>query len=239
MKGRIHSTESFGAVDGPGIRFVAFLQGCPLRCLYCHNPDTWAFTGGIELTPEELLEKIKSYRSFIAKGGVTLSGGEPLLQAEFCREVLSLCRQEGFHTALDTAGSLPLKQTRGTLQEADLILLDIKDLDPEACRVLTGQSNENTLATLDACREMKKPVWIRHVLLPGYTLREDKLHALGKFLQEYPNVERVDLLPYHTMGLYKWKDLGIASKIEQTAPPSREETEQAKNILRQYHLDAP
>ena len=178
--GYLHSLESFGAVDGPGIRFVVFLSGCPLRCLYCHNPDTWEQKQTLRMTPPQVMEKIRSERSFLLRGGVTLSGGEPLMQPAFCEELLTLCRQEGFHTAIDTSGSIPLTQSRHAIDLADMLLLDIKDIDPEDCRMLTGKTNENALATLDHCEQTGKEVWIRHVLVPGYTLNPDKLRRLAE-----------------------------------------------------------
>ena len=170
VTGRVHSFESFGTLDGPGVRFVVFLQGCPLRCRYCHNPDTWELGGGMEISSAEVVGKIESCRNFIRSGGVTLSGGEPLMQPEFARDILERCARAGFHTALDTAGSVPLERSRPVIDRADLLLLDIKALNPALCRELTGRDNRNTLATLDYCEETARPVWIRHVLVPGFTL---------------------------------------------------------------------
>jgi pyruvate formate lyase activating enzyme len=234
VKGRIHSTESFGAVDGPGIRFVAFLQGCRLRCLYCHNPDTWECHGGMEVSSLELVQKILQYKNFIEKGGVTLSGGEPLLQPEFCEAVIDGCHENGLHVAIDTAGAVPLEASKVAIEKADLIILDIKDIDDEDCIKLTGFSNAETLKTLDFCEKIGKAVWIRQVLLPGYTLKEDKLHRLGKFLKPYKCVKKVELLPYHKMGLYKWEQLGIKSQIKDIEPPGEEEVKKAKEILLEY-----
>ena len=183
VSGRIHSVESFGTLDGPGVRYVVFLQGCPLRCLYCHNPDTWATGGGTETTVPELMRRIESCRNFIRSGGVTLSGGEPLMQPDFSRALLESCREAGSHTALDTAGSFPLARSRAVIDAADLVLLDIKALDPELCVRLTGRDGGNTLATLDWCEESGKPVWIRHVLVPGLTLDRARLEALAAYLE--------------------------------------------------------
>lgn len=234
--GRIHSTESFGAVDGPGIRFVVFLQGCPLRCLYCHNPDTWSCSEGKQISANDLVQSILSYKNFIQNGGVTLSGGEPLMQPEFCLAVIKGCQAQGLHVAVDTSGAIPLEKSAKALEAADLILLDIKDVDPEDCRRLTGFSNENTNATLDYCEKIGKEVWIRYVLLPEYTLTDEKLHRLGAFLKPYRCIKKVELLPYHKMGLYKWETLKIPSKIAHIEPPSAKEVSHAKEILVSYGL---
>jgi len=234
--GKIHSYESFGAVDGPGVRFVVFLQGCLLRCLYCHNPDTWECGKGKEISSTELIEKILSYKSFIS-GGVTLSGGEPLLQADFCEDVIDKCHENNLHIAIDTSGSVSLEKSQKAILKADLILLDIKDIDDYDCHILTGQGNKNTFATLDFCEKNKKSVWIRQVLLPNYTLDGSKLHRLGKFLKKYNCVEKVELLPYHKMGLYKWNELQIPNALDKIEPPTSDEVENAKNILREYGLN--
>lgn len=234
--GFIHSLESFGAVDGPGLRFVIFLQGCKLRCLYCHNPDTWETKTGKEMTATELIDIIKTYKSFIQNGGVTISGGEPLLQPEFCIELTEKCHEKGFHVAIDTAGSVPLTQSRKAIETADMLLLDIKDIDSDDCKALTGRSNENTIATLDFCESINKDVWIRHVLVPDYTLSDEKLHRLGNFLKSYKCIKKVELLPYHNMGLYKWEIIGIKNKLENTRIPSNDEILKANEILKQYNL---
>lgn len=169
MTGNIHSLESFGTVDGPGIRFVVFMQGCPLRCLYCHNPDSWDTNhrGQYQLSPEELLAEVMRYKNFIARGGVTVTGGEPLMQAAFVREFFMRCREAGIHTALDTSGALFTPTVRETLDAADLVLLDIKSIDAVQHQALTGARQDNTLRCLDYLEEKQIPVWIRHVLVPG------------------------------------------------------------------------
>ena len=229
--GYLHSLESFGAVDGPGIRFVVFFSGCPLRCLYCHNPDTWEQKRENATTAPALMQKIRTYKNFLRNGGVTLSGGEPLLQATFCEELLTLCRAEGLHTAIDTSGVISLAQSQAAIDLADMLLLDIKDIDANDCITLTGQSNANAIATLRYCEKTGKPVWIRHVLLPGYTLKQDKLRRMAAFLQPFSCIARVELLPYHTMGLYKWDSLGIPSRIRQTQPPADAEVAAARSIF--------
>ena len=234
--GRVHSTESLGAVDGPGIRFVIFLQGCPLRCLYCHNPDTWLSSDGKDMHSSEIIEHISTYKNFINKGGVTLSGGEPLAQPEFCEAIIEGCHENGFHVAIDTSGVIPLEKSKKAIELADMILLDIKDIDPLDCEALTGMTNENCLKTLGFCEEIEKPVWLRHDLLSDYTLNEEKLNKLGKFLSHFSCIKKVEILPYHTMGLYKWEALGLTSKLLGKIPPSEKEVEWAVNILKKYDL---
>src|SRR5574344_692824 len=231
VSGRIHSEESFGTLDGPGIRYVVFLQGCPLRCRYCHNPDTWVPGGGREVKVSEVMRRILSCRNFLRRGGVTLSGGEPLLQAEFTLALLRACREAGLHTALDTAGSLPLERTRAVIDAADLLLLDIKALDPELCRRLTGRDNADELATLDYCERTGHPVWIRHVLVPGWTLEPARLRALAAYLKPYHCVKRVDLLPFHKMAAFKWKALGIPDPFESVRVPTAAETAAAEKLF--------
>ena len=232
IKGRIHSVESFGAVDGPGIRFVVFLQGCPLRCLFCHNPDTWDGKAGREVSAQELVDEILTYRNYIKKGGVTLSGGEPLLQAQFTAEVLRLCKENGLHTAVDTSGCIPLERALPALQQADMLLLDIKDIDPDDAKALTGMTNQNAIATLDYCEKVAKTVWVRHVVVPGYTLNYDKLERLAEFLSGYNCVEKVELLPFHKRGEYKWEVLGEDYKLFDTEEPTQKEMAKVKGIFR-------
>ncbi|NLJ31213.1 MAG: pyruvate formate lyase-activating protein [Clostridiales bacterium] len=231
VPGRIHSIESFGALDGPGIRYVLFLQGCSLRCLYCHNPDTWDPADGKPADSDEIMKDILSYRSFIRSGGVTLSGGEPLLQPEFAREILLRCREAGIHTAIDTAGSVPLSVSAPVIDAADLLLLDIKSFDDALCRELTGRSNENTLRTLEYCEKTRKPVWLRHVLVPGWTLKRELLEPLADYLSRFPCVELVELLPFHKMGEYKWRELKLPYRLTDTPVPAHEELEAAKAIF--------
>lgn len=230
IPGHIHSYESFGTLDGPGVRFVVFLQGCFLRCRYCHNPDTWACGGGRLITSAEVAGAIVSCRNFLS-GGVTLSGGEPLLQPEFCADLLRRCRREGLHTAVDTAGSLPLAQSAAVIDLADMLLLDIKALDGQLCRDLTGYGNENTLATLDYCEKKHKPVWIRHVIVPGWTLDHDRLNALAQFLKGYRCVQRVELLPFHKMAEYKWEQLGLDNTLKATPEPTEEQVRAARALF--------
>lgn len=232
MTGCIHSYESFGAVDGPGIRFVVFFQGCPLRCRFCHNPDSWDAKGGTETSVDEIVEKILPYRAFFRRGGgVTLSGGEPLLQADFAYELLHALRAHGIHTALDTSGSVPLERCRRAVDEADMLLLDIKSIDPETCEAVTGSPTclEREKALLDYCEQVGKPVWIRHVVVPGLTLNYDHLAALGDFLSRYRCVERIDPLPFHKMGEYKWRP-GTYT-LADTPTPTEEEMAEVRKLL--------
>lgn len=236
MKGRIHSVETFGTVDGPGIRFVAFMQGCPLRCLFCHNPDTWNATGTCqyELTPEELTAEVLSYRSFLSNGGVTLSGGEPLLQPEFARQFFYLCRQEGLHTALDTSGACLTKATDRVLDVTNLVLLDIKTMDAALYPKLTGKGQANNLAFLDHLEERGIDTWIRHVVVPGLTDDDVWLQRLGQHVSRYNVVKKIEILPYHTLGEYKYRRLGIRYPLEGVKPLSARRAEEIRHMLSRY-----
>ncbi len=236
MKGRIHSLESFGTVDGPGIRFVIFLQGCPMRCAYCHNPDTWEFSGGREAEAEELAREALKYRRYFGQtGGVTVSGGEPLMQISFLTELFSLLKGAGVSTCIDTSGIAfggADERFEKLLAVTDLFLLDIKHIDEQAHRALTGQSGENPRAFARYLSERGKPVWIRHVLVPGITDDDGALLRTRAFLDTLSNVEKIEVLPYHTMGEVKYRNLGIPYRLQGTQPPSRERVENAKKILR-------
>lgn len=238
MKGRIHSVESFGTVDGPGIRFVVFMQGCPLRCLYCHNPDTWEVNGKVkyELTPAELLSEVLRYKNFIAKGGVTVTGGEPLLQPAFLTDFFRLCREEGIHTALDTSGYICSDKAFGVLDHTDLVLLDIKTIDPELHPRLTAVELDNTLRFLDELEKRGTPVWVRHVLVPGLTDNDEALHALAVYISRYKVVQKAELLPYHTMGAYKYEAQGIPYQLKDVEPLSAERLSNAKEIFKQHGI---
>ena len=231
IRGRVHSVESFGALDGPGIRYVLFLQGCPLRCRYCHNPDTWDAQGGKWMTAGEAVEDIWRYRNFIRTGGVTLSGGEPLLQSGFAAQVLRLCREQGIHTAIDTSGSVSLELCREAVDQADLLLLDIKAMDSQLCKQLTGRDNASAINLLDYCEAQGKPVWIRHVLVPGLTLEEKPLRSLAGFLDQYTCIQRVELLPFHKMGEYKWEALHLPYTLKDTPPPTEQQVAWAKSFF--------
>lgn len=234
--GYIHSFESFGAVDGPGVRFIIFLKGCLLKCLYCHNPDTWHGEKSLKMNAVEVMQKILQYKNFIS-GGVTISGGEPLLQPEFCSELIDLCHLNDIHTAIDTSGAVPLEKSGTAIKKADMLLLDIKDINENDCVALTGRSNKNTLKTLDYCEEISKPVWIRHVIVPGYTLDYEKLRLTAEYLSHYKCIQRADILPYHSMGKYKWNELGLNYELADTPEPSSEEIESARKIFRKYNIN--
>lgn len=234
MIGRIHSTESFGTVDGPGIRFVVFMQGCTLKCKYCHNRDTWKVNSGTKITVEELIKNIENYRTYIdnSGGGVTVSGGEPLLQAEFITELFKKLKELGIHTALDTAGSIPLSpEIKELLKYTDLVLIDIKHIDDEKCKALTGFSNKNNMEFIKYLNNVNIPIWIRQVLVPGYTDDKFDLQKLKQFIDTLSNVEKVEILPYHNLGKFKWEELGDTYELENVTPPSQEDVQKAEQIL--------
>jgi len=234
MVGRIHSFESFGTVDGPGIRFIIFMQGCPLRCKYCHNRDTWEFYGGTEYTVEEIIPMIKKVKPYIdsSSGGVTISGGEPLAQAKFVCELFKKLKELGIHTCIDTAGSYPINQDiKELLKYTDLVLLDIKHINNEKAIDLTGMSNENNLNFAKYLSNIGIPVWIRQVLVPGYT--DDKFDLLKEkeFIKSLNNVENVEILPYHDLGKFKWSDLGEQYPLKGVRIPDENDVNKAKEIL--------
>lgn len=218
MVGYLHSIESMGNVDGTGVRTVVFLQGCALRCCYCHNPDTWPAAGGAPTRPQQLVEKLLRYKPYYgAAGGVTFSGGEPLLQPGFLGECLRLCRQAGIHTCLDTAG-VGLGSYDAILRWTDLVLFDVKHEAPEGYRRVTGCGMERAEAFLQAVRRAGTPMWVRHVVVPGLTDGEAHMRALAAYVETLPNVQRVQLLPYHTLGVKKYDALGIPYALRGTPP---------------------
>ncbi|MFI3280221.1 MAG: pyruvate formate-lyase-activating protein [Rikenellaceae bacterium] len=234
---KIHSFESFGTVDGPGIRFVVFTQGCPLRCLYCHNPDTWLLKDApIEKTPAEVLAEVLKYRNFIKSGGVTLSGGEPLMQAEEVAELFALCRKEGIHTALDTSGVIFNEAVKRALEQTDLVLLDIKSIDEEQfSRIAGGGRLSQVLEFLDYLQEQGIKCWIRHVIVPSHTDSEEALQKLAQKVKKYSIVEKVELLPYHDMAMAKYEALGLEYPLKGAAPHSREEVERLRTLFDNYY----
>ena len=236
--GYVHSLESFGSVDGPGVRFVIFLSGCAMRCQFCHNPDTWKLSAGTLYTAEELIKRALKYRAYWgSKGGITVSGGEPLLQLDFLLELFQKAKEAGIHTALDTSGNPFTREEpffskwKKLMEVTDLVLLDIKHIDEEQHKLLTGQSNHNILDMAGELSDMGKPVWIRHVLVPERNDTDAYLNRLAEFLHTLRNVERVEVLPYHTMGIYKWENLGLSYPLKGIAPPAKERVEHAKRIL--------
>ncbi|MBQ4161335.1 MAG: pyruvate formate lyase-activating protein [Parabacteroides sp.] len=236
MVGKIHSLESFGTVDGPGIRFVVFMQGCPLRCLYCHNPDTWEVNRETPylLEPEALLTEVLRYKNFIAKGGVTVTGGEPLLQPLFLKDFFRLCKENGLHTALDTSGYICSDKALEVLNYVDLVLLDIKTIDSSLHPRLTGVEQKNTFAFLEELEHRQIPTWIRHVLVPGLTDEDVSLERMAQYLSSYKTIQKIELLPYHTMGVHKYEALGIDYPLKGVEPLSKDRLDHAKAIFRKW-----
>ncbi|MBS4193304.1 pyruvate formate lyase-activating protein [Bacillus sp. FJAT-49705] len=239
MKGHIHSIETCGTVDGPGIRYIVFTQGCLLRCQYCHNADTWEIGKGKSMTVEEIIDDLQSYIPFIeaSRGGITVSGGEPLLQLDFLIALLKKCKKIGVHTAIDTSGGCytnePVIQAKldQLMEYTDLVLLDLKHIDPKRHQKLTGKPNEHILQFARYLSDKKKPVWIRHVLVPGITDEEEDLRHLRAFIDTLKNVEKVEVLPYHQLGVYKWEQLGHKYPLKGVQPPAAETIAFANQIL--------
>lgn len=272
--GYIHSIDSFGSVDGPGVRFVTFLQGCHMRCRYCHNPDTWKLANADavseqqisenaaqahantvqntasdsaapssvcnykEMTPSALIRQALRYKRYWGKeGGITVSGGEPLLQIDFMNELFRLAKENGVGTVLDTAGQPFTRENpffsklTDLMENTDLVMLDLKHIDPEKHRALTGHTNENILAFARYLNEIGKPMWIRHVLVPGVTDDNENLHGIRAFLDTLSNVKKVEVLPYHTLGIYKWESLGIPYTLKDVDPPTADTVKRAEEIL--------
>ncbi|MBU3110937.1 pyruvate formate-lyase-activating protein [Clostridium lacusfryxellense] len=233
VKGKIHSIESMGLVDGPGIRVVVFFQGCKLRCAYCHNPDTWQLSGGKEMTPEELIQKIVRFKPYFNRsgGGVTFSGGDPLLQPEFLLECLKLCKQNGVHTALDTAGFGNGDYTE-ILKYTDLVLLDIKHTTGQGYVSLTGRDSTDVNVFLEALRKSESRVWVRHVVVPGITDSEEHITKLAKIIsEEVPNVDKVELLPYHVLGVSKYEALAIPYKLKGVEPMDKDKNNELQTLI--------
>lgn len=239
MIGYIHSFESFGTSDGPGIRFVVFMQGCPMRCLYCHNPDTRE-KGGKAYEAKDVYCEILKYERYIASGGVTVSGGEPLLQASFLTELFTLLKERGIHTALDTSGCVfdennaeRVAEIEKLLDVTDLVLLDIKHIDGAAHKKLTRFDNAHILAFAEFLAKKGKKMRIRHVLVPSYTDDDDALRRLAQFAYRLETVEKIELLPYHTLGRSKYEKMGLAYPLDGIQPPSQERVKNARGIFAQ------
>lgn len=232
--GNIHSVESCGTVDGPGIRFVVFTQGCPLRCQYCHNPDSWDFKENQKMSVEEIIEQYEGVKEFCA-GGITVTGGEPMAQPEFVTELFKQCKERNIHTALDTSGIYFNRENTQKIDEllkyTDLVLLDIKHIDDEEHKKLTKHSNKNILDFARYLSETNKPVWIRHVVVPGITFKEEYLKKLGQFLAELHNIKALDVLPYHDMAIPKYENLGIDYPLKGVPPLTHYEAKKARNII--------
>ena len=235
LKGYIHSTETFGTVDGPGIRFVVFMQGCPLRCKYCHNPDTWSMQGGIEKTVAQLLAEYDSCREFYKNGGITVTGGEPLMQIDFVTELFEEAKQQGIHTCLDTSGITFNPENRAKfdrlIKSTDLVLLDIKHIEPTLHKELTAHENANILDFARYLSDNGIPVWIRHVVVPGITTDENYLYELGRFIGSLKSVKALDVLPYHVMGVSKYEQLGVDYPLKGVEPATQEQAAAAKAAI--------
>ena len=238
MNGFVHSTESFGTVDGPGVRFVVFLQGCPMRCKYCHNPDTWKMNSGAVRSAQSLLQEYDRNAAFYSKGGITVTGGEALMQIDFLLELFTLAKQKGIHTCLDTSGvtyrpgeSSYNRKLDALMAVTDLVMLDLKHIDPEGHKELTGHGNEGILAFAKYLEQKQVPTWIRHVVVPGITDDPGLLERLGRFIGTLSNVTALDVLPYHIMGVSKYQELGIPYPLEGTEPATRKQAMDAKKII--------
>ena len=239
MKGRIHSLESFGTVDGPGVRFVVFVQGCPMRCAYCHNPDTWEMNAGTEMEPAYIIEQYERNKSFYKGGGITVTGGEPLMQVDFLIELFTLAKEKGIHTCIDSSGiaykktSTPewLAKLDHLMTLTDLVMLDIKHIDPEKHKELTSQPNEGILAFAEYLNEKKVDMWIRHVVVPTITDDDKYLYQLGYFIGQFTNLKALDVLPYHTMGEVKYKKLGIEYKLKGIPAMEKDKVIEKKQVI--------
>ena len=230
---KVHSIESFGTVDGPGIRFVLFLQGCHLQCKYCHNRDTWNMNGGEYKSLDDIFEKIMKYKNYIyPNGGVTVTGGEPLLQVKFLIELFEKLKKENIHTCIDTSGMVALTDDiKKLLSLTDLVLLDIKHIDSEKCKNLVGFNNERELAFARYLSDNNIHMWIRQVLVPGYTDDKQDLLKLKDFISSLNTVDKVEILPYHDMGRYKWEKLGLKYELDGVRVANDDDVTRAKNLL--------
>ena len=238
MQGRIHSLESFGTVDGPGVRYVVFVQGCPMRCAYCHNPDTWPMTGGTMMEPSYIIEQYERNKGFYKGGGITVTGGEPLMQVDFLIELFTLAKEKGIHTCIDTSGiaykpgNKEFIAKRDKLMEfTDLVMLDIKHINPEKHLELTEQPNEGILAFCEYLSERNIDMWIRHVVVPGITDDDKYLFELGYFIGQFKNLKALDVLPYHTMGETKYEKLGLEYKLKGVPAMDKEKVVEKKQII--------
>lgn len=242
IKGRVHSIETFGTVDGPGIRFILFMQGCPLRCKYCHNRDTWDVKGGKEYTVDEIMTEVNKYAPYMkfSGGGLTVSGGEATLQPEFLKELFKRAKKDGVHTCLDTSGFVNIDVLDPILEYTDLVLLDLKHMDTNKSKDLTGVGSEKSielaqyLSERSMLSEKSIPVWIRHVLVPGITDDREHLESLGKFISTLENVDRVEILPYHTLGVHKWENMGFDYELKDVPDATKEDVARAAEILEEF-----
>lgn len=240
MKGHIHSLQSFGTVDGPGVRYVVFFQGCPMRCQYCHNPDTWDPKGGTPMEVEEILEKFERNRPFYAGGGLTATGGEPLMQIDFLLELFTKAHEKKIHTCLDSSGIMfnpnnpeLMEKYEKLVKVTDLVMLDIKHIDPIQHKILTKQENKNILSFAEYLEEKGVTIWLRHVVVPGITFKEEYLKRLGEYLAKFHHVKALDVLPYHTMGIVKYENMGIEYPLQGVPPLEKKQAIEARNIILQ------
>lgn len=237
MEGFVHSTESFGTVDGPGIRFVVFTQGCPMRCLYCHNPDTWEFNTGNKMSTDEILREYDKNRAFYKEGGITVTGGEPLMQMDFVIDLFEKAKKEDIHTCLDTSGisfhRSPdyLEKMNRLMSVTDLVMLDIKHIDPQEHVKLTAQKNDQILDFVTYLNEINKDVWIRHVVVPTITQNDDYLYQLGYYIGQFKNIKALDVLPYHTMGITKYEKLGMDYPLKDIPALEKKDAIEAKKVV--------
>lgn len=240
IKGRVHSIETGGTVDGPGIRYIVFMQGCLMRCKYCHNRDTWDLEGGKEMTVDEVLDDLRCYRHYIdaSGGGITASGGEATLQAEFIGELFRRCKEEGIHTCLDTNGFVHnySPELLKILENTDLVMLDLKQLDDEKHIDLTHVSNRYAKQFAEYLHQHNIKTWIRYVVLDGYTSDERSIEMMADFIKGMDNIERVELLPYHKLGAHKWKEMGEEYQLEGIEPPSKETMNRCAEQLKQHNI---
>lgn len=238
MQGRIHSLESFGTVDGPGVRFVVFVQGCPMRCAYCHNPDTWAMTGGTMMEPEYIIEQYERNKGFYRGGGITITGGEPLMQVDFLISLFTLAKANGIHTCIDSSG-IAFNPTNPEFMSkldhlmtlTDLVMLDIKHIDPVKHKELTAQPNNRILEFAAYLNEKKVDMWIRHVVVPEITDDDKYLEELGYFIGQFTNLKGLDVLPYHTMGEVKYKKLGMEYKLKGVPAMDKSKIPEKKKVI--------
>lgn len=232
---RVHSIETFGTHEGPGLRLVVFLQGCNIRCLYCHNPDLLECRGGKLMKRKEIIEIAEKQREYFGiDGGVTVSGGEPTLQAASLNKLFRSLIKRKIKTALDTNGTIITDEVKKLYKKTDLLLLDIKHIDEEMHKKLTGSSNKNVLEMAKFRENTGKPMWIRYVLVPGWNDQEEYLRQFGQYFLGYKTIERVEILPYHTLGVYKYKELGLEYKLSKVLPPTKESLEKTQKILSEY-----
>ena len=238
MQGRIHSLESFGTVDGPGVRFVVFVQGCPMRCAYCHNPDTWAMTGGTMMEPTEIIEQYERNKGFYRGGGITVTGGEPLMQVDFLIDLFTLAKAKDIHTCIDSSGiafnpdgAQFMEKLDHLMTLTDLVMLDIKHIDPEKHKELTAQPNNRILEFAAYLNEKKVDMWIRHVVVPGITDDDKYLEELGYFIGQFTNLKALDVLPYHTMGEVKYQKLGMEYKLKGVPAMEKDKAIEKKKVV--------